>query len=274
MTVITSQPLTDSAYAPPSDSVAGSSASSAAIFKRLHPSQYLSRFLAQEYRPDGRKTRAWRDVNINVVPNIDLPALCSPRYKPGPPSDEAQTLSNWLSDLLVSSRTLPPQRLCISPGKAVWTIYIDVVCINYDGNAFDAAVLAVMSALKNRDSENAHSPVLAMIARLPRATFDDETGRTTCSRDETFPLPLDRFPLSASFGIFHSSHLLPDPTSFETPLLPTKLTIALDENGRGCLLRHEGLGGIVGMSGDKVMTIAWEMAEERIREMRTLMPGS
>ena len=144
------------------------------------------------------------------------------------------------------------------------------------------------------DSENAHSPVLAMIARLPRATFDDETGRTTCSRDETFPLPLDRFPLSASFGIFHSyvslpfslsrspkltgmtgrSHLLPDPTSFETPLLPTKLTIALDENGRGCLLRHEGLGGIVGMSGDKVMTIAWEMAEERIREMRTLMPGS
>lgn len=28
-------------------------------------------------------------------------------------------------------------------------IYVDVVCINYDGNAFDAAVLAVMAALRN-----------------------------------------------------------------------------------------------------------------------------
>ena len=48
-----------------------------------------------------------------------------------------------------SSRTLPPKTLCISPGKAVWAIYIDVVCINFDGNAFDAAVLAVMAALRN-----------------------------------------------------------------------------------------------------------------------------
>jgi exosome complex component RRP43 len=33
----------------------------------------------------------------------------------------------------------------------VWSVFVDVVCINYDGNAFDAAVLAVMAAL--RDSE-------------------------------------------------------------------------------------------------------------------------
>jgi len=46
-----------------------------------------------------------------------------------------------------------------------------------------------------------------------------------------------------------STHLLPDPTSFETPLLPTTITIALDEDDRGCLVRHEGLGGITGLSG-------------------------
>lgn len=51
----------------------------------------------------------------------------------------------WIS----RSRTFPPERLCISPGKSVWALYIDVVCINYDGNAFDAAVLAVMAALRN-----------------------------------------------------------------------------------------------------------------------------
>jgi len=49
----------------------------------------------------------------------------------------------------ISSHTLPPTSLVIAPGKAAWAIYIDVVCINYDGNAYDAAVLAVMAALRN-----------------------------------------------------------------------------------------------------------------------------
>ncbi len=39
---------------------------------------------------------------LTPVPNIDLPALCSPKFKPGPPADEAQTMSNWLNDLIVS----------------------------------------------------------------------------------------------------------------------------------------------------------------------------
>lgn len=37
-----------------------------------------------------------------IVPNIDLPALCSPKFKPGPPVEEAQVYSNQLYDLLIS----------------------------------------------------------------------------------------------------------------------------------------------------------------------------
>lgn len=37
---------------------------------------------------------------IPIVPNIDLPALCSSKFKPGPPSDEAQILSERLNDVL------------------------------------------------------------------------------------------------------------------------------------------------------------------------------
>ncbi|KAK4686418.1 exosome complex component RRP43, partial [Tremellales sp. Uapishka_1] len=207
-----------------------SAAAAAATFKRLHPTQYLSRFLAQGYRPDGREVLGWRDVSVNVgsistsdgsslvrmgdttivcgikaeiaepsmstpthgylVPNVDLPALCSPKFKPGPPGDEAQTLSNQMNDLLVSAITIPPSSLCIEPGKAVWTLYIDAVCINYDGNAFDAVVLAVIAALRN--------------TRLPKATYDPDTGRTLCSREDMGSLELGRIPLSCSFGIFES----------------------------------------------------------------------
>jgi exosome complex component RRP43 len=40
--------------------------SSAAVFQRIHPDQYLTRFLDKGYRPDGRRIDGWRDVSINV----------------------------------------------------------------------------------------------------------------------------------------------------------------------------------------------------------------
>lgn len=43
-----------------------SAAAAAAVFKRLHPDQYLTRFLDKGYRPDGRRKSAWRDVSVNV----------------------------------------------------------------------------------------------------------------------------------------------------------------------------------------------------------------
>ncbi|EAL23044.1 hypothetical protein CNBA8110 [Cryptococcus deneoformans B-3501A] len=238
-------------------------ANAAAVFKRLHPASYLSRFLSSGYRPDGRPILpsssfqstasasasaaddVWRQVSINtgsistahgsalvrmgdttmvcgvkaevgepdaeapgegfVVPNIDLPALSSPKFKPGPPGDEAQTYSNWLYELLVSSKTIPLSSLLIAPGKAAWVLYIDVVCINYDGNAFDAAVLAVMAALRN--------------TRLPKAVYDDDTQRTICSRTERYPLSLGRMPLACSFGIFERCHPPPSrPNVIRNPI--------------------------------------------------------
>ena len=102
------------------------------------------------------------------VPNLDLPAMCSPKFKPGPPSEEAQVLSDRLNQVLIScvpnqdmytteieiqndcrSNLLPLSSLCIHPGKSAWVLYVDATCINYDGNAFDAALLAMVAALRN-----------------------------------------------------------------------------------------------------------------------------
>ncbi|KAG8912449.1 hypothetical protein FRC02_005991, partial [Tulasnella sp. 418] len=150
----------------------------AVIFQRLHPKAYLERFLAEGVRPDGRNPDVWRDLKVNVgsistadgsalvrlgnttvvcgvkleiaepdlsrpndgfiVPNVDLPALCSPRFKSGPPGEEAQIISERLNDMIIASKILSTSSLCIHPGKFVWVLYIDVACINYDGNAFDA----------------------------------------------------------------------------------------------------------------------------------------
>ncbi|KAJ3574687.1 hypothetical protein NP233_g1608 [Leucocoprinus birnbaumii] len=247
-----------------------SSAFKAAIFQRLHPRVYLERFLAEDVRPDGRllgieskvndvgdeSSGIWRDVSINVgsintadgsalvrmggttivcgvkaeiaepdlekpdegflVPNVDLPAMCHPRFKPGPPSDEAQVLSERLFETLTSSNFVAPQSLVIQSGKAVWTLYVDATCINYDGNVFDAALIAMVSALMN--------------TRLPKAEYDEDLRQTICHHEPKASLTFNGLPLSTSFGVFDSKHVLADPTAFEEPLLDSTISIIIGEN--------------------------------------------
>jgi exosome complex component RRP43 len=57
----------DNQAGPSTPTVAADDAGNRAeVFKRLHPDEYISRFLAQGYRPDGRKLDGWRDVSVNV----------------------------------------------------------------------------------------------------------------------------------------------------------------------------------------------------------------
>ena len=53
------------------------------------------------------------------------------------------------SYLCNSSDVLCTTSLCIHPGRAVWVLYVDATCINYDGNALDAALLAIVVSLHN-----------------------------------------------------------------------------------------------------------------------------
>ncbi|KAF8578027.1 hypothetical protein K439DRAFT_1648904 [Ramaria rubella] len=269
------------------------------VFQRLHPRAYLERFLAEGIRPDGRDNGTWREVSVNVgsistaegsalvrigdttlvcgvkaeiaepeldrpehgflVPNIDLPAICSPRFKPGPPGEEAQVLSDRLNDILVSSEVLLTNSLCIHPGKAVWVLYVDVTCLNYDGNTLDAALLAMIAALKH--------------TQLPKATFDEETGRTTCSRTVMTPLKIQRLPLSASFGIFDSSHILADPTSFEEPLLETFITVVMNEDGALNQVMQSGLAAVGNKPSEEVVAGCVAAAKKRCTDERRCMGG-
>jgi len=96
--------------------------------------------------------------------------MCASRFKPGPPSEEAQVLSDRLKSTITayampfdnplipdritlnSAGILPLSKLCIHKERAAWVLYVDATCINYDGNAFDAALIAMVAALKNSKS--------------------------------------------------------------------------------------------------------------------------
>ncbi|KAE9402577.1 hypothetical protein BT96DRAFT_879461 [Gymnopus androsaceus JB14] len=185
-----------------------------------------------------------------IVPNIDLPALCSPKFKPGPPTEEAQVLSERLNEVVTANGLVPLSSLCICPGKAAWVLYVDATVINYDGNVFDAALLAMVCALRD--------------VSLPHADFDPELGRTICSRpgsDLSKPphklaMQEDMLPMAFSFGVFAGSHLLPDPTAFEEPLLDTAISVILDAHAQVLALSQLGSGVETGQALDHTDTLA------------------
>lgn len=164
-----------------------------------------------------------------LVPNIDLGPFCSAKFKPGPPGDLAMSIAARLDDLVKATKLLPLERLVIEEGKAAWVIYIDIVCLNYDGNIFDAAWMSLLAAL--------------MDTKLPLAEFDVDLAKATF-KPEFSPLPLNERVYACSFAIFDHLYLLADPDDDEEELCMERICVVLDIHGR---LRLLSSGGAVSM---------------------------
>lgn len=81
--------------------------------------------------------------------NIELPPLCSSQFRPGPPSDKAQVMTAFINNIVTRSAVINFKSLCIEPDKLVWTLYCDIVCLNYDGAVMDACFVSLISALQS-----------------------------------------------------------------------------------------------------------------------------
>ncbi|CAI2171870.1 12491_t:CDS:2 [Funneliformis geosporum] len=216
----------------------------AETFRRIQPEEYLRKFVQQHVRPDGCITTADGSSMVRIgnttivcgikaevsepklnfpkegylVPNIDLSPICSPRFKPGPPSEQAQILSENLNKLLKNPKVIDLETLCIQEGKAAWVLFADIVCVNYDGNIFDACVMALISALAD--------------VKLPKAVYED--GLVKATEEKIIALSFIRTPYSISFAMFDGKHLLADPNEMEESIIKSAITIAIDETGQLC----------------------------------------
>ena len=252
-----------------------------------------------------------------LVPNLELSTGCSPAYLPGnPPSTLAQSLSQRVLTLLHISELVDLEDLKIwhvpektgkaatemevegeggmaagvdeedeeeeeedrAAVKAFWTLYIDVLFISLDGNAFDAAWGAVLAALRD--------------TRLPRAWWDVDRDMVVCDErvSEAKRLELRGFPVAASFAVFEpvvggqrvgksggeaggseeKAWVLADPDDFEEGLCGEGVTIVVDERkGAMKVLRIEKGGGeIVGV---KEVRECARLAGERCREWKSVL---
>lgn len=99
--------------------------------------------------------------------NVELLPLCSTKFSSGgPPSEEAQSLGEFLNGLMSNSSILSLDQLKVnikhhnakegdeedvdSIPPLVWYVYADLYCLNYDGSITDATLISLVSALQNR----------------------------------------------------------------------------------------------------------------------------
>jgi exosome complex component RRP43 len=152
-----------------------------------------------------------------VVPNVHLPPMCSPSVRPGPPSEEAQRLSVLLQAVLVDSRVVDTDELVVAPGRLVWSLHVDCVCLSDDGSVADACVLAALAALK--------------ATRLPACTVDTQSGVVVRNAARDHPVRIHCEPMSVSFVMASQGTLLADPTREEELMCSSRITVITDEHG-------------------------------------------
>ncbi|KAI5820425.1 ribosomal protein S5 domain 2-type protein [Pyronema omphalodes] len=177
-----------------------------------------------------------------LVPNLELGTGCSKDYHPGPPTDFAQSVAERLRVLLVDTvKMVPAETLRITDDdgeiKAYWVLYIDVVCNSLDGNIFDAAWAAVVSALKS--------------TRLPKAFWDADREQIMCDPDRHLyrRLEVRELAFTASFCVYTNREeegegqkwLLSDPDEFEEGICDEKVLVCVREGGK--IARIEKSGG-------------------------------
>jgi exosome complex component RRP43 len=223
-----------------------------------------------------------------LVPNIELQTGCSPDYLPGqPPSTLAQSLSTRIYALLHESRFVDGEGLRIwytppdmrdvermrdddeeeeeieapeAEVKAFWTLYIDMLFISLDGNAFDAAWTAVVSALRD--------------VRLPTAYWDADREMILCDDaiSSSKRLQLNGSPVAVTALVFKEKEqggvretkkwLLVDPDAFEEDLCDESVTVVVDRSqGKTQLLGISKSGGTV--VGQNEIRDVVSLAEER-----------
>ncbi|XP_060942419.1 exosome complex component RRP43 [Limanda limanda] len=265
----------------------------AAGFKTAEPLEYHRSFLKENCRPDGRELSEFRTTTLNIgsistadgsalvklgnttvicgikaeltnppveapgkgyiVPNVDLPPLCSSRFRPGPPGEQAQAASQFIADVIESSEVIQTEDLCIERGKLCWVLYCDLMCLDYDGNLLDACIVALLAALKN--------------TQLPEVTISTETSAPEVNLEKRRGLHIQKHPVATSFCIFDDSILIVDPTAEEESLATAQLAVVTDEEGRLCSLHKPGG---TSLSGEKLQECI-SRATVRQREIQKLI---
>lgn len=175
-----------------------------------------------------------------------LSPLSNPKHRSGPPSDVAQSLSARMLQLVLATSPDLVSSLCVEQGKCVWSLFIDIQFLNYDGNALDSAWLALTSALSR--------------TQLPPVQYNPDLNKGVVVDGVPARIPFGGVgTFACSFvGIDEGKYILIDPDEEEESLATDSVCVVIDQERR---LRYLYKGGI-GLSKEDIRRCV-DLAGER-----------
>ena len=167
-----------------------------------------------------------------LVVNAEYSPTSSYETIAGPPDINDILLARLVDRAIRSSEAIDLKKYVIEEGREVYAFHLDIIVLDNDGNALDAALLASLGALAN-------------------TKVDDKKVK------------LERIPIYTTFGKIEN-YLLVDPNREEENLLNSKISIAFDEEGIVAI--QKDLGEFTKEEIETIISKGEEIAKD-LREM-------
>jgi exosome complex component RRP42 len=182
-------------------------------------------------------------VNAEFVP------LASPSFEPGPPDENSIELARIVDRGIRESKAIDTEKLCITPGKKVFVVFVDIYVLNHDGNLIDASALAAVSALLN--------------TKMPNYEVKDEE---VIIKQGYTQLPIKSKPITVTLGKINNK-LIVDPWLEEEQVMDSRLTMAFNDEGNICAIQK----GCAGYFTQQQILDGMKLAKQKAAEMRKKM---
>lgn len=189
-----------------------------------------------------------------ILTNSELLPMASPTFEPGPPDERSVELSRVVDRCIRESQMIDLEKLCIVEGSKVWMLFLDLHIIDYDGNLFDAAVLATVAALLD--------------ARIPTARVED--GEVVIDTEDMQPLPITRKALMCTFAKIGNEIIL-DPCLEEEDILTARISVGVTAEGNICAMQKGGEGPLTRDDVLRAVSIAREKVPQLIEYLENSM---
>lgn len=252
-------------------------------FRVLRPREYHSQLVAKGRRADGRSLEDTRQIKLEtdairtadssslvklgntslvcgctiqlvqmqdgiedteeVKIKVELPPICSSPTTGYRTNQTAQLLTRALKSIIVDSNCIDRKTFHIPGSDKYWIVEVEVVCLNYDGSLLDAALLAVMAALKTLR-------LVDVSGTIPERTID-----------------LQVIPTCNSFALL-GDRIIVDPNLEEENVSQSTFSITIDTDSQN-ILNINKTGGKALSAEDLLKCI--NIAKRRSKEFRAMI---
>lgn len=177
------------------------------------------------------KPRDSRPTDGQLFINVDLSPMASPAFESGRLSNESIEVNRLIERVLKESRPVDTESLCVLAGEKVWSVRVDVLILNHDGNLLDCCCIAAITSL-------------AHFRRPDVTVVGHEVTIHSFEEKEPVALNVHHMPMCITFGFIENEkneqQLIIDPEEKEESIISGTLMMAFNVQNEVCCVQMNG----------------------------------